>query len=173
MSDSLQPQRNSLCRVPLSIKFSRQEYWSGLAFLSPGDLPDPGIKSVSPAFQVDSLPLGHQRSPILIPLKVRKPRRADLLPLPSSDALPKSRALLLPGQRAFPPGGRGYNRDSRHTGGCGFGEKLTGAMSHLNDGWPTGCQSATRCSFVTMVSAPTLRVFLPYLGQGKIYNLIL
>ena len=78
-----------------------------------------------------------------------------MLPLPSSDASPKSRALLLPGQRAFPPGGRGCNRDSRHIGGCGFGEKRTGAMSHLNDGWPTGCQSATRCSFVTMVSAPT------------------
>ena len=35
--------------------FSRQEYWSGLPFLSPGDLPDPGIKSRSPALQADSL----------------------------------------------------------------------------------------------------------------------
>ena len=36
--------------------FSRQEYWSGLAFPSPGDLPDPGIKPGSPALQADFLP---------------------------------------------------------------------------------------------------------------------
>jgi len=36
---------------------SRQEYWSGLPFPSPGDLPNPGIKPTSPAWQVDSLPL--------------------------------------------------------------------------------------------------------------------
>ena len=36
--------------------FSRQEYWGGLPFPSPGDLPDPGIKLGSPAFQMDSLP---------------------------------------------------------------------------------------------------------------------
>ena len=35
--------------------FSRQEYWSGLPFLSPGDLPDPGIEPRSPAFQADAL----------------------------------------------------------------------------------------------------------------------
>ena len=35
---------------------SRQEYWSGLPFPSPGDLPNPGIKPGSPALQVDSLP---------------------------------------------------------------------------------------------------------------------
>ena len=40
---------------PLST-FSRQEYWSGFPFPSPGDLPDPGIKSGSPVFQADSLP---------------------------------------------------------------------------------------------------------------------
>ena len=34
--------------------FSRQEYWSGLPFSSPVDLPDPGIKPTSPALQVDS-----------------------------------------------------------------------------------------------------------------------
>ena len=42
---------------------SRQEYWSGLPFLSPVDLPDPGIESRSPAWQADSLPLGHLGSP--------------------------------------------------------------------------------------------------------------
>ena len=35
------------CQTPLSMGFSRQEYWSGLPFPTPGDLPDPGIKSVS------------------------------------------------------------------------------------------------------------------------------
>ena len=44
---------------PLSMAFSRQEYWSGLPFLSPGDLPDPEIEPVSPALQADSLQLGH------------------------------------------------------------------------------------------------------------------
>ena len=43
--------------------FSRQEYWSGLPFPSPGDLPDPGIKLTSPALQGDSLPLSHLGSP--------------------------------------------------------------------------------------------------------------
>ena len=35
-------------QAPLSIEFSRQEYWSGLPFPSPGDLPDPGIEPTSP-----------------------------------------------------------------------------------------------------------------------------
>ena len=43
-------------RAPLSMGFSSQEYWSGLPFPSPGDLPDPGIKPRSPALQADSLP---------------------------------------------------------------------------------------------------------------------
>ena len=37
------------CQAPLSMGFSRQEYRSGLPFLSPGDLPDPGIEPMSPA----------------------------------------------------------------------------------------------------------------------------
>ena len=44
------------CQGPLSIEFSSQEYWSGLPFPFPGDLPDLGIKSRSPALQADSLP---------------------------------------------------------------------------------------------------------------------
>ena len=39
--------------APLSMEFSRQEYWSGLLFLSPGDLPDPGIEFRSSALQED------------------------------------------------------------------------------------------------------------------------
>ena len=41
---------------PLSMGFSRQEYWSGLPCPSPGDLPNPGIEPGSSAFQVNSLP---------------------------------------------------------------------------------------------------------------------
>ena len=43
-------------KAPLSKGFSRQEYWSGLPFLSSGDLPDPGIKPGSPTLQADALP---------------------------------------------------------------------------------------------------------------------
>ena len=42
-------------QAPPSMGFSRQEYWSGLPFLSLGDLPDPGIKPRSPALQADAL----------------------------------------------------------------------------------------------------------------------
>ena len=44
------------CRAPLSMEFSRQEYWSGLPFPSPGDLSYPGIEPKSPKLQTDSLP---------------------------------------------------------------------------------------------------------------------
>jgi len=44
------------CQTPLSMELSRQEYWSGLPFPSPGDLPDPGIRPRSSALQADSLP---------------------------------------------------------------------------------------------------------------------
>ena len=47
----------------LSMEFSRQEYWCGLPCPSPGDLPNPGIKPMSPVLQADSLPLSHQGSP--------------------------------------------------------------------------------------------------------------
>ena len=49
------------CQAPLSVGFSRQEYWSGLPFPSPGDLPDPGFEPGSPALQADSLPTELQR----------------------------------------------------------------------------------------------------------------
>ena len=45
-----------LCQAPLSIKFSRQDYWHGLPFFSPGDLPDPEIEPRSLTRQADSLP---------------------------------------------------------------------------------------------------------------------
>ena len=48
-----------VCQAPLSVGFSRQEYWSGLPCPPPGDLPDLGIEPTtpaSPALQADSLP---------------------------------------------------------------------------------------------------------------------
>ena len=42
-------------QAPPSMRFSRQEYWSGLPFPSPGDLPDPGIEPGSPALQADAV----------------------------------------------------------------------------------------------------------------------
>ena len=45
-----------LCQAPLSMEFSRQDYWSRWSFPSPGALPDPGIEPGSPALQADSLP---------------------------------------------------------------------------------------------------------------------
>ena len=49
-------------QAPLSLGFSRQEYWSGLPFPPPGDVPDPGTEPAFPMFpvmQVDSLMLNH------------------------------------------------------------------------------------------------------------------
>ena len=43
------------CQTPLSMRFPRQEYWSGLPFSSPGDLLNPGIEPGSPTLQADSL----------------------------------------------------------------------------------------------------------------------
>ena len=47
-----------------SMEFSRQEYWSGLPFPSPGDLPNPGIEPRSPALQADALPSEPPGKPI-------------------------------------------------------------------------------------------------------------
>ena len=43
-------------QAPQAMEFSRQEYWSGLPFPSPGDLPNPGIEPGSPTLQADALP---------------------------------------------------------------------------------------------------------------------
>ena len=55
-------------QAPLSMGFSRQEYWSGLPCPPPRDPPHPRMEPsspVSPALQVDSLPLSHQGNPII------------------------------------------------------------------------------------------------------------
>ena len=51
------------CKTPLSMGCSRQEYWSGLPYPPPGDLPDPRIEPGSPELQADSLLLSHRGSP--------------------------------------------------------------------------------------------------------------
>ena len=54
-------------QAPVSMGFPRQEYWSGLPFPSPGDLPDPGIEPVSPVLQANFLPTEPSgKSPLLI-----------------------------------------------------------------------------------------------------------
>ena len=47
------------CQALLSMKFSKQEYFSGLPFPTPRDLPDTSMEPISPAVQADSLPLSH------------------------------------------------------------------------------------------------------------------
>ena len=49
------PKWTVACQAPLSMGFSSQEYWSGLPFPSPGDLPDPETEPRFPALQGDSL----------------------------------------------------------------------------------------------------------------------
>ena len=56
VSDSFQPHGLTADQGPPSMEFSRQEYWGGLPFPFPGDLPDPGIKPRSPALRADALP---------------------------------------------------------------------------------------------------------------------
>ena len=51
-------------QAPPSMGFSRQEYWRGLPFPSPGDLPDPGIKPGSPTLQADALPSEPPEKPL-------------------------------------------------------------------------------------------------------------
>ena len=60
--------------------FPRQEYWSGLPFPSPGDIPDPGMEPTPSAWQVDSLPLSHQGSPVNLgePLNLSEPWLAHI-----------------------------------------------------------------------------------------------
>ena len=51
MDDSFATPWTVACQAPLSMGFPRQEYWSGLPFPSPGDLPNPGIEPLSPALE--------------------------------------------------------------------------------------------------------------------------
>ena len=62
-------------QAPLSMRFSRQEYWSGLPFPSPGDLSDPGMEPRSPASWVDSLPSEPPGKAFLGVVEIKRPDR--------------------------------------------------------------------------------------------------
>ena len=69
VSDSFETPWTAAHQAPLSMGFPRQEYCSGLPFLSPGDLPNTGIKPMSPmslALQVDSLPVEPSGKPVVL-----------------------------------------------------------------------------------------------------------
>ena len=71
-------------QAPLSMEFSRQEYWSGLPFPSPGDLHNPGIKPGSPALEADALqsePSGKLKSINVFKKKRRKKESKGLDPV--------------------------------------------------------------------------------------------
>ena len=51
-------------QAPLTMEFSRQEYWSGFPFPSPGDFPDQGSEHSSPALQADSSPSESSGKPL-------------------------------------------------------------------------------------------------------------
>ena len=65
MSDSATPWTVA-CQAPLSMGFSRQEYWSGLPCPPPAGLPNPGIEYRSPALQADSLPTEPPGKPSIV-----------------------------------------------------------------------------------------------------------
>ena len=66
ISDSFESSWTVANQAPLSMGFSGQEYWSGLPFPTPGDLPNPGIEAGSPALQADSLPSESLRQQVSI-----------------------------------------------------------------------------------------------------------
>ena len=93
MSDSETPWTVAL-QAPLSMGFSRQEYWSGLPRPHPGDLPQPGIKPASPAasiLQADSLLLSFWGSPVFLQALLKK---AEPLPMSELVLLTPSRTQL-------------------------------------------------------------------------------
>ena len=63
MFDSFATPWTVAAQAPLSIGFSRQEYWSGLPFPSPGDLPDPGSEPESPALTAEFFAAEPPREP--------------------------------------------------------------------------------------------------------------
>ena len=90
------------CQAPLSMEFSRQEYWRGLPFPPIGDLPDPGIKPKSPALQADSLPSEPPGKPNLFVLsfshtyEIKKCLLLGKKVMTNLDSILKSRDISLP-----------------------------------------------------------------------------
>ena len=85
-------------QAPLSMGFSRQEYWSGLPFPSPGDLPDPGIEPRSPTLKADTL----TSEPPGKPYSFHQMSTKDLL----KAKYPPSRERLLPPEEPRRMGGK-------------------------------------------------------------------
>ena len=82
-------------QAPLSMGFSRQEYWSGLPFPSPGDLPDPGIKPRSPALQADALTSEPPGKPSSSDISYKSFKWTPLRPYKTSTLLEKSTCVFL------------------------------------------------------------------------------
>ena len=97
MSDSETPWTVAL-QAPLSMGFSRQEYWSGLPCPPPGDLPQPGIKPASPAasiLQADSLLLSFWGSSVFLQALLKSAvLKAEPLPMSELVLLTPSRTQL-------------------------------------------------------------------------------
>ena len=70
--NSFMTQWTVACHAPLSMEFPRQEYWSGLPFPPPRDLPNPEIEPRSPALQADSLPSEPPEKPNILLLNGSK-----------------------------------------------------------------------------------------------------
>ena len=81
VSDSMRPHGVAL-QTPLSMGFSGQEFWSGLPFPFPGDLPNPGIEPKSPTLQADSLPSEPRGKPGYYHSAARSPLRSGTRLLP-------------------------------------------------------------------------------------------
>ena len=87
-------------QAPLSMGFSRQEYWSGLPCLPPGDLPQPGIKLMSPALQVESLLLSHRRPGERYTNLINRKSFPPYYPTRKCSTIFRSQMLSLPGTPA-------------------------------------------------------------------------
>ena len=80
-SNSLQSRELSPHQAPQSMELPRQGYWNGLAFPTPEDLPDSGIKPASPELQADSLLLSHLRRDLVLILIVQMTNKETLVHL--------------------------------------------------------------------------------------------
>ena len=134
MSDSFQPPCTVAHQNPLSMVFSRQEYWSGLPFLSPEDLPYPEIKPGSPTLPADSL----QSEPLGKP-----PQKQDLSPF-----LPLHReSPMVPSEDGFwAQGDGGWPK-------CGNFRSLLASLDQPTRPRPAGRHTETICITWTQTAA--------------------
>ena len=98
------------------MEFSRQEYWGGLPFPSPGDLPDPGIKPGSPALQEESSPSEPQERPIIYWVDYHSMTRLKKAKPSFSDPHKKERGGEVEGTGKEKGKGRGEGKRERRRG---------------------------------------------------------